>query len=65
MGNDVAMRVIVVGPLTPGPLLTVNVADVGRISSYTSALVEVAGRDGNIKGPQPVFVVTMSRLSGR
>jgi len=65
LASENEMRVIVVGSITPGPLLTANVADVGRISSYTSSLVEVAGRDGGIKGPQPVFVVTMSRLSGR
>jgi hypothetical protein len=62
--SDTEMRILVVGAITSGPLLTAEVADIGRIKTYVTDLVEVAGRDGNLKAGDPPFTLTVKRLSG-
>jgi hypothetical protein len=65
LASDTEMRILVVGAITPGPLLTAEVSDVGRLDSYMTELVEVAGRDGALKAGDPPFVLTTKRLAGR
>ena len=43
------LRVIVVGDLFSGPILTVDASDLRRISEYTGAVLEVADRDGQLR----------------
>lgn len=59
------MRVIVLGSIAPGPLLIVQVGDVGRLESYTSELIDVADRNGALKATGAGYALSMSRLSGR
>ena len=65
LASETEMRIIVLGSITSGPLLTAQVADVGRLESYTSTLVEIAGRDGAIRAQESGYALALSKLSAR
>lgn len=53
-------RMIVTGPLTPGPLLTIGVVDVGEASRYAAPIQQVAGADYALR-PLTGYRLTVGR----
>lgn len=54
------MRVLVVGDLAPGPLLSVNVDDPDRIGEYHGTVVQVAARSDELRTVLAEYQVTFA-----
>lgn len=63
--SDEEARVVILGPMTAGPLLTAQVADVNRPHLYTAEVAEIAARDGALRSDTRGYAVTFSKLSER
>jgi hypothetical protein len=55
------LRVILIGPIASGPLLTVNVADAGRPANYGVSIKEVAARDDAVRASVAGYSATLHR----
>jgi hypothetical protein len=56
------IRVIVVGQIAAGPLLSLNVADVDRASAYSAVIGEVAGgASDQIRASTTGYSLTVTR----
>ncbi len=54
------MRVLVVGNLIPGPIVTISVPDVNAAGSYTGTILEVADRNNQLRASLSAYSVTVS-----
>jgi len=55
------VRAIVVGNLTAGAVLTVNVDDVGKVGQYSGSVVEAASRSDVVRASVAGYGVTFAR----
>jgi hypothetical protein len=53
------VRVIVIGPLAAGPLVTFQVPDIGRVTDYTAELLEVASASDQLRGALAGYSLTI------
>jgi hypothetical protein len=56
-------RVLLFGNLVSGPLLTLNVPDVGALSSYSAAVVEVTDRNNQLRDSFAGYSITFTRTT--
>jgi hypothetical protein len=57
------VRVLVFGNLASGPLLTLDVPDIGAVEQYSATVVEVTDRNNQIRANVSGYAITFSPLA--
>jgi hypothetical protein len=57
-------RVLVFGNLTSGPILTLNVPDIGALEQYSATVLEVADRSNDVRSTVSGYALAFSPVGG-